>query len=80
MMITAGEIEPGTELLINDTGRYVLRAGGQDVEVDGPALAAALKRTKGIAELVARSRSPIARISPPVEAMLEKFGCAVSRP
>jgi hypothetical protein len=79
VMIHAGEIEPGTELLINDSGRYILRSGDQSVEVNGNALAAALERTRQVADLVTRSAVPVSGISGPVEQSLAHFGCSVER-
>ncbi len=79
-MISAGEVGPGVALLINDSGCYVLCSAGQAIEVDGHVLAEALARTRPVADLVARSDTPISGISARVERSLEHFGCAVERP
>ena len=75
-LISAGEISGGLVLLINDTGHVILRAGGQSVEADPAKLAAALARVKPVAELAARSGTPISGMSGPVERSLAHFGCS----
>lgn len=76
-MISAGDAGPDVTLLINDSGGYVLRTRGQDIEVDGGLLAEALARSGPVAALVARSKTPISGISAPVERMLTRFGCTL---
>jgi hypothetical protein len=76
-MINAGEISPDVTLLINDSGRFVLRTAGQCIEVDGDSLAEALARTRPVAALVARSGTPISRMSDPVRRSLTHLGCTL---
>lgn len=78
MLINAGKAGDA-EVLIDDAGRYVLRSAGQEVTADGAALRALLDRTRPVSVLVASSKSPIERISAPVERALARFGCSVQR-
>jgi len=75
--INVAAIGPDVDLLINDSGSFVLRVAGRRVEVDGDALAEALGRAKPVAALVARSETPISGMTAPVERMLAKFGCTL---
>ena len=79
-VINAGDVDPDVTLLINDSGRYVLRTAGQCIEVDGDSLTQALARTKPVAALVARSEAPISRMSEPVRRSLTHFGCTLEEP
>lgn len=74
-MIHVAEIGPDADILIGDSGRFVLRVAGRSAEADAGELLAALTRAKPVAALVARSATPIGGMSAPVEAMLSKFGC-----
>lgn len=74
-VIHVGDVGPAAVLLINDSGMFVLRDGTHSTELDGAALVAAIERAKPLAALVARSETPIAGMSGPVERMLARFGC-----
>ena len=74
--ISAGEVAPGVELLIDDDGNARLRSEHGEPAVPLAALGAALERIAPVADLVARSRTPISGMSPAIERSLEHFGCA----
>ena len=75
-MINAGEINTGVTMLINDAGAIILRGPSGEVEVTHGAITDALARVKPVAELVARSQTPISGMSAAIERSLAHFGCA----
>ena len=75
-MINAGEINTGVTMLISDSGTIILRGSSGDVEVTLGAITDALARVKPVAELVARSKTPISGMSAAIERSLAHFGCA----
>jgi hypothetical protein len=80
MMINAGQVGPDTELLINDDGRYVLRApAGQQAQADADQLAEAIERTGPLARLAGRSQAPIALMSARLALSLERVGCRLDQ-
>jgi len=74
--ISAGEVAPGVELLIDDDGNARLRSEHGEPAVPLAELAAALERIAPVADLVARSRTPISGMSERIERSLAQFGCA----
>jgi hypothetical protein len=76
-MISAGEIGTGVTMLISDAGTIVLRGPAGEVEVTHGAVTDALARIRPVADLVARSETPISGMSAPIARSLEHFGCTV---
>jgi len=75
-MINAGEVGPDVTMLINDSGAIVLRGPSGEVEVTHGAMTDALARVRPVADLVARSETPISGMSAAIERSLAHFGCA----